>query len=182
MVNTFSDYARAPAISSEFVDINQLIQEVVDLYSNLDINADIHMQLSTGLPEIKADPGRLRQVFNNLLNNAFDAGINDAQTVLNISTQHIIETGVDYIEVRISDSGPGIAEEIIDTIFEPYVTTKKKGTGLGLAIVKKIVEEHGGLVLLENNPDGAGACAIIRLPVTAENIEQTQTSTKRDAI
>lgn len=182
MVNTFSEYARTPVISPEYVDVNQLLQEVVDLYSNLDINANIHMQLASSLPEIKADPGRLRQVFNNLLNNAFDASISDACTTLNISTKHMVETGVDYIEVVIRDSGPGISEDIINTIFEPYVTTKKKGTGLGLAIVKKIVEEHGGLVLLQNNPDGQGSSAIIRLPVTVENIEEIAAQAKKDAI
>ncbi len=168
MVNTFSEYARTPVIPKQRVDLNQLLQEVVDLYSNLDSSAEINMQLASDLPKIKADPSRLRQVFNNLLNNAFDATHDQNQKILTIITKYVGETGVDFIEVQIRDSGPGLSAEIMSTIFEPYATTKKKGTGLGLAIVKKIIEEHGGLVLLENNTDGPGACAIIKLPIERE--------------
>ena len=182
MVNSFSEYARPPVISMEEVDLNLLLQEVVDLFSTLDSSAEIHMQTDTQLPVIKADPVKLRQVFNNLLNNAFDASNKEDKTILDISTNRVSETGVDFIEVRIKDSGSGLDKDIISTIFEPYVTTKKKGTGLGLAIVKKIVEEHGGIVLLENNTGRSGACAIIRLPVIGDNIELIERATKRDAI
>jgi nitrogen fixation/metabolism regulation signal transduction histidine kinase len=72
---------------------------------------------------------------------------------------------MDYVEIRIRDSGSGVNEDIMSTVFEPYVTTKQKGTGLGLAIVKKIVEEHGGLVWIRNNAGGPGACVVIRLPI-----------------
>ena len=91
---------------------------------------------------------------------------------LSISTARISQPAVDYIEIRIRDSGSGVNEDIISTVFEPYVTTKQKGTGLGLAIVKKIVEEHGGLVMIRNNVDGPGACVVIRLPVTESKIAQ----------
>ena len=172
MVNAFSEYARKPELKTLDVNVNSLIEEVVDLFSNLDAHARISIHLDQNLPLIKADPSRLRQVFNNIINNAFDAAGKEGQTILDISTRHIIDKEVDYIEVVIRDSGPGLSEDIISTIFEPYVTTKKKGTGLGLAIVKKIIEEHGGVVSLENNPDGPGACAIIRMPVTKLNITQ----------
>lgn len=183
MVNTFSDYARVPTVSPELVDLNQLLLEVLDLYSNLDTNAEIHLALADSLPRTKVDPGRIRQVFNNILNNAFDASISKGKTVLSISTSHVTDTGVDFIEIRIRDSGPGVSGDIIPTIFEPYVTTKQKGTGLGLAIVKKIVDEHNGLVWLENNRDGPGACAVIRLPVTeAAGIHDTDAvNNRRDA-
>jgi nitrogen fixation/metabolism regulation signal transduction histidine kinase len=175
MVNTFSEYARSPVTSPEFMNINRLIQEVVDLYSTLDEQGLIEMQLNTDIPDIKADSGRLRQVFNNLLKNAFDAMAGQPDTRLIISTQRIIETGVDFIEIRIKDTGTGITEDIIGNIFEPYVTTKIKGTGLGLAIVKKIIEEHGGIVWMENNTDTTGASAVIRLPMaTSEYTDNMQ--------
>ena len=182
MVNAFTDYARKPDINFEDVNLNSLIEEVVDLYSNLDTRANIHINLDLGIPTIKADPGRLRQVFNNILNNAFDAGGRDGQTTLDITSRHLTEKEVDYIEVVIRDSGPGLSEDIISTIFEPYVTTKKKGTGLGLAIVKKIIDEHGGLVALENNPDGPGVSAIIRLPVTTKQVIYMPSRAERDVI
>ena len=182
MVNAFSDYARKPELKTMDVNLNSLIEEVVDLYSNLDSHAEIYIHLDQSIPLIKADPSRLRQVFNNIINNAFDAAGKEGQTILEISTRHVMEKEVDYIEVVIRDSGPGLSADIISTIFEPYVTTKKKGTGLGLAIVKKIIEEHGGLVLLENNPDGPGACAIIRLPIAKKNITQLPSRLAKDAI
>ena len=182
MVNSFQEYARPPVMCLEQVDLNELLHEVVDLYSNLDSRAAVSMRLDEKIPSIKADPGRLRQVFNNILNNAFDAGAPLGRMSLEISTSYIRETGVDYIEIRIMDSGPGITEDIISTIFEPYVTTKKKGTGLGLAIVKKIIEEHGGLVMLKNNPDKPGACAIIRLPATGDSIHTIEANMRREAI
>lgn len=183
MVNTFSEYARPPAMAREMVDLNGLVREVVDLFSGLDPGARISMTLAPALPRISADPSRLRQVFNNLLKNAFDATDDRAPVVLAIETSHVDERERDFIEVRIKDSGSGLSKDIIPTVFEPYVTSKQKGTGLGLAIVKKIIEEHGGVVWLENNPDGIGACAVIRLPVTAaENAPAFDNSMHRDAI
>ena len=74
------------------------------------------------------------------------------------------------IELKVEDSGPGIDGEIIDSLFEPYVTTKKTGNGLGLAIVKKIAEEHGGLVWVENGKR-AGARFVLRLPVMPSKVK-----------
>ena len=182
MVNAFSDYARKPEMVTEDVNINTLLNEVVDLYGNLDPNARINMELDTEIPFIKADPGRLRQVFNNILNNAFEASGSDSETVLNISTHFVSDGEIDCIEVKIKDSGPGLSKDIMSSIFEPYVTTKKKGTGLGLAIVKKIIDEHGGMVLVENNNSGHGACAIIRLPVSSQHVDYLPTRLEKDAI
>jgi len=100
-------------------------------------------------------------VLHNLVKNALEAGAEEPQ--LHVSTHYREEANLNYVELRIRDNGPGLSEEMLGKIFEPYVTTKTKGTGLGLAIVKKIVEEHGGMVWMENNLEG-GACAVIRLP------------------
>lgn len=165
MVNTFSEYAKAPVLEPQPVDLNELIQEVLDLFHNLDPTAKVNIQLEDDLPLVNADPGRLRQVLNNLVNNAFDASSDHEPIELTISTQRVRQGGLEFVEIRISDSGCGIPEDIIAQIFEPYITTKTKGTGLGLAIVKKIIEEHGGMVWLENNAPKRGASAVIRLPL-----------------
>ena len=68
--------------------------------------------------------------------------------------------------LTVADRGPGFPEQVLTHPFEPYVTTKTKGTGLGLAIVKKIIEEHGGRVLLAN-AQGGGACVTLVLPCPA---------------
>jgi len=183
MVNTFSEYARPPAMSPEYADVNELLQEVLDLYFALDPNAEIRIELSKPLPRTIVDPGRIRQVFNNLLSNAFEAGSGLNRIKLTVSTSHVSESGLEFIEIRIRDSGHGISEDIISNIFEPYVTTKQRGTGLGLAIVKKIVDEHSGLVWMENNRNGPGACAVIRLPVVGAGAEEIHPAGRaRDAV
>jgi nitrogen fixation/metabolism regulation signal transduction histidine kinase len=183
MVNTFAEYARTPMSPHKSLDLNRLIQEVVDLYNTLESHISIEMNLAENLPNIKGDSGRIRRVFNNLLNNALEATAPGSHSKLSISSEYISDQGLDFVEIRIKDAGIGISKEILDNIFEPYVTTKPKGTGLGLAIVKKIIEEHGGIVWLENNPDCTGACAIIRLPAVMQlGNKQVSKMSKRGAI
>ncbi len=177
MVNTFSDYARTSEIKVQAMDINVLINEVMDLFTSLDQKVEIKMDLEPDLPLVNADVGRLRQVFNNLLKNAFDACENNHDSVLNIASQRISRAGTEYVEILIKDSGNGIESDIMAHIFEPYVTTKTKGTGLGLAIVKRIVEEHNGVVWLENNHDNPGVSVIIRLPIIQEENKRLNNET-----
>jgi nitrogen fixation/metabolism regulation signal transduction histidine kinase len=177
MVNTFSDYARTPETKTQAMNINTLMNEVLDLFTSLNQKTEIELNLEPDLPMVDADVSRLRQVFNNLLKNAFDACENNSDSTLTITSQCISTAGTEYVEISISDSGPGIAEDIMEHIFEPYVTTKKKGTGLGLAIVKKIIEEHNGVVWLENNKDKAGVSAIIRLPIIRKQDDDTNGET-----
>jgi two-component system, NtrC family, nitrogen regulation sensor histidine kinase NtrY len=173
MVNTFSDYARSPDTVAQAMDINALISEVLDLFTSLNQKTEIELKLEPHLPMVNADVSRLRQVFNNLLKNAFDACENNTDSILTITSQCVSTAGSEYVEIIIIDSGPGITEDIMEHIFEPYVTTKTKGTGLGLAIVKKIIEEHNGVVWLENNRDKPGVSAIIRLPIMLKQNDNT---------
>ena len=163
MVNNFSDYARAPEFNPGRIRIEALLQEVLDLFGNLDCGNRITARIEAGLPAIRGDERKLRQVFNNLLANAVDANTINNDNALTISAARVRVNGASMIEVRISDNGPGIDAGLAGEVFEPYVTGKRKGTGLGLAIVKRIIDEHQGRVWLENNPGGAGASAVIRL-------------------
>ena len=164
MVNSFSDYARSPAIEPVSTEVNQLLLEVVDLYSINEKNIHFHCDFESDIPAIQLDQKRFRQVFNNLLKNSIDASPNDSDVA--IKTRIVGTPESPSLEISIRDSGRGIDENIQDQIFDPYVTTKKKGTGLGLAIVKKIIEEHGGVVWLKNNQKENGACVTIKLPIS----------------
>ncbi|MBI2802809.1 MAG: HAMP domain-containing protein [Gammaproteobacteria bacterium] len=164
MVNTFSDYARPPMINQERIDLNDLVAGVVDLFKSVNGTACFELDFDRTLPPISVDAGRLRQVFNNLIKNALEASTSAEPALITITTRQSQSTSRNHVEVRIADNGEGIKSEMLDTVFEPYVTNKTRGTGLGLAIVKKIIEEHGGMVTLENN-SGPGASAIIRLPL-----------------
>ena len=169
MVNTFSDYARTPTINQEKTDLNRLISAVVDLYRSANPAASFELSFEPTLPPASVDAARLRQVFNNLIKNALEAsaGAQAAPQVF-IATRLLSSDAGDHVEISVADRGDGIPDTLLGNVFEPYVTNKTKGTGLGLAIVKKIIEEHGGLVTLENN-DGPGACATIRLPLDGKD-------------
>ncbi len=153
MVNAFSEYAKTPEINQKSININQLIAEVIDLY-----DIPIKTVLDNKIPILNADHGRLRQVLHNLIKNALEAQATD--NCITISSRYFKSS--DCVELRISDQGPGIPKDLLEKIFEPYVTTKTKGTGLGLAIVKKIIEEHCGKVWIEQTQ---GTCIVIQLPV-----------------
>jgi two-component system, NtrC family, nitrogen regulation sensor histidine kinase NtrY len=165
MVNSFSDYARSPEYNPEEIHIEHLIQEGVDLFTNIDDGNKIELDIESNLPTIIGDEKKLRQVFNNLLTNAIDANTASDDNHLKICAKKMDVDGNEMLEIRIMDSGSGIDTLVINNLFEPYITTKQKGTGLGLAIVKKIIDEHMGTVWLENNKEQKGACAVIRLPV-----------------
>lgn len=174
MVNNFSDYARTPDFSPDSLDIAVLIQEIVDLFGNLEYSNQIETEFEDDLPLINGDEKKLRQVFNNLIRNAVDANTSGNDNHLKISIHSIDKKTPPMVEIRIKDSGPGIEPSIANNLFDPYVTSKQKGTGLGLSIVKKIIEEHQGQVWLENNENEPGACVIVRLLV-----HETQTDSKQ---
>lgn len=172
MVKSFSDYARMPTLNLDNINLNEIITEVLDLYLSPNNETLYSVTLDPSNPTIEADIGRLRQLLNNLIKNALEANQEnhtesqrqEKEEKIYISTRCAEEHACRYVELKITDTGPGIAEEMFDQLFEPYVTTKPKGSGLGLAIVKKIVEEHGGMIFAENAKH-SGASIIIRLPV-----------------
>jgi nitrogen fixation/metabolism regulation signal transduction histidine kinase len=151
MVDDFAIYARQPRPGQlQQVDLAALLLDVLGLYDNL----RPHVALS--LPEapvmVQGEPTRLRQVFHNLLSNAVDAQVDVAEPHFAIA----LAAGGTEATLTFADAGPGFAADVLEHAFEPYVTTKAKGTGLGLAIVKKIIDEHGGRVVLDNaQPTGA---------------------------
>jgi nitrogen fixation/metabolism regulation signal transduction histidine kinase len=177
MVNAFGDYARTPAISVLPLNLNDLVREVAELYSS-DVRR-LELVLADDLPAIQADGGRMRQLLHNLIKNALEALEGVAKPRLGIETRCVQEARCAIVELSVQDNGPGVPEEFMARLFEPYVTSKPKGTGLGLAIVKKIVEEHNGMVWAENLHEG-GACITIRLPVNSSAMAERDST--REAV
>lgn len=164
MVNAFSEYARAPKMELTKLDLNSLVREVLDLYAGGDKHFILQLELDSTIPLIDADRGRLRQLLNNLIQNALEAMDRKRKKQIDITTRLVRESSSQSVEISIRDYGRGLPEEAQAQCFEPYFTTKAKGTGLGLAIVKRIVEEHGGLVWADNVlPQGARIT--MRMPV-----------------
>jgi two-component system NtrC family sensor kinase len=109
---------------------------------------------------VRGDPDLLRQVFINIFENAYDEMPNGGNMVINSKP-----VGLDYIEIEIADSGPGIPENIIGKIFDPFFSTKQaeKGTGLGLSICHGIIKTHEGKIYAQNH-ESRGASFFIQLP------------------
>lgn len=153
LVTEFSEFGKMPELNLQKDDLRALITDVAALYS--------HRQIQLKLPgnpvEISFDWDRIKRVFINLLENAVQADPENRPIVISLSE------GDGDIRIEVRDEGPGIAEELLPRIFEPYFSTKKSGVGLGLAITRKMVEEHGGRISVDSAP-GKGTCFRIILP------------------
>jgi nitrogen fixation/metabolism regulation signal transduction histidine kinase len=173
MVNDFADYARVPQIEKTPLDLNKLIYEVVELYKNNAHDFEVVISLDEYPSLILGDNTRLRQLMHNLIKNAFEAMLDKPKdhAQVSITTRCFEISGIPFVSLVVVDDGPGFPNDLLERLFEPYVTTKNTGNGLGLAIVKKIVEEHGGTIRAENATD-KGARIKIRIPlsVTTPNI------------
>ena len=158
MVNEFADYARTPKLKKEDTDINKFIQEILDLYESSKVL--IKYDNIKGSLIVSLDKNKLRQVFINLIENSIDALESTKKPLIYISVIKRMKTLI----FKISDNGPGVPSELINRVFEPYVTSKTKGTGLGLAIVYKIIDEHNGDIKILNDKKG-GTLVTFKIPI-----------------
>jgi len=161
MVDDFAEYARPIKKQVQQVNLNELVNEVLALYL-LHVDLKIVTEFSTRNVIIEADPVSIRQVLHNLVKNAQEA-IEDSGEI-RVNLDKVLRNNAEYVELAIYDNGCGLTEQQVETVFEPYVTTKLKGTGLGLAIVKKIIEEHGGVIWVDTAYNN-GAGFVIQLPI-----------------
>ena len=179
MVKAFSDYARPPKLEIAPLKFNDVVMEVVELYrhgrSPLVVNA--HLDPRIGL--VDADSGRLRQLLHNLIKNAVEAMADEDRPKVTVITRLQVTDELHALELSVCDNGPGIPEDMLGRLFEPYVSAKPKGSGLGLAIVKKIVEEHHGVIWVENVVTG-GAKFALRLPLRAGSRTGAATQTMQN--
>jgi nitrogen fixation/metabolism regulation signal transduction histidine kinase len=149
IVTEFSAFARPPAEELSRQDPREMLEEVVRPYqAGLPPRVDLTLELDGATPPVRADRRLLERALVNLVENALQA-VGEAGSI-----RVSLRTGDEgrRVEIEVRDSGPGIAPEARDHIFEPFFSTKTSGSGLGLALVKKIAEDHGGGVSLESTP------------------------------
>jgi PAS domain S-box-containing protein len=170
LVDAFGDYAQEPQIESKPMALDQLIKDVVALYEHEDQRIQFHLKLIAGPSDLSADSGQMRQLLHNLVVNSSEAVAKDEQAHVHIRTRLIKQAGKKWLEMEVSDRGPGYPEEVLKKPFEPYTTFKTNGSGLGLAICRKIVSEHDGRITI-HNPAAGGACSTIILPVEESSAE-----------
>lgn len=143
------------------VSLNDLLEEVLRLTRfELQRHAVALETDLAELPLVSADPNQLKQVVINLILNAVQA-MDGKGTIILRTARH-----GDMVELAVGDTGPGISDELQESIFVPFFTTKPEGegTGLGLYLCRIIIQEHGGEILAGNAP-GGGAIFRVRLPV-----------------
>jgi two-component system, sporulation sensor kinase E len=122
------------------------------------------------VPSVRLDRQQIKQVFFNLIKNALEA-MSDGG-----SLRIVFSVGDAFVDISFIDSGTGILQEDLGSIFEPYHTTKKKGSGLGLMIVQRIVEDHNGEIEVASK-SGQGACFKIRLPRNERRVRMLKENT-----
>ncbi|MDO8282407.1 MAG: ATP-binding protein [Thermodesulfovibrionia bacterium] len=156
LVDEFSRFGKMPKINLESSNIKEILDEVVELYSNL---RDIKIITSIKeMPDIEIDREQIKRALINLIDNAVQAQTNSIW----LNAYH--NTSLDLIRIEVIDDGTGIKESDKDKLFFPYFSTKKEGTGLGLAIVNSIISKHRGYIRVQDNAP-KGTQFIIELPV-----------------
>lgn len=154
MVDEFSSFARMPSPVIKNEDMVEIAKQATFL---MDV-ANNDIEITTDFPGhavyFDCDASQVGQALTNVIKNASEALVDQKDAKIEIS----LEENERRIVIIVSDNGIGMPEDMIDRLTEPYVTTRSKGTGLGLAIVKKIMNDHGGDLILVNNK-GAGASA-----------------------
>ncbi len=162
------------------VDLHSLISEVVTLLEPAALRKKVHFLChfdTEGGEEILCDPGQMRQVFLNILQNAFDSV--DGEGTVFLRTRYDREAGdLGFVHVEIEDTGVGMCEEELGRLFTPFYTTKSSGTGLGLAISRQIVEEHLGSIAVESRP-GEGTTFTLHLPKNPGHHERRKEGARR---
>lgn len=150
LVNDFSTYARLPSPAKEPFDVRALMENVRESYAPVYANLRFETQLPSSPLIFNGDPGQIRQVLTNLINNAAQASPKGGTIGMTLTGN---ETSIEF---SIVDQGAGVKTSDRENVFVPYYSRSPKGTGLGLAIVRRIVEDHEGVIrVTDNHPSGA---------------------------
>jgi signal transduction histidine kinase len=149
-------------------DINELLEStLVILRSSLKEEVQLDVDLAPNLETIECQPGKLNQVFMNLITNAAQATKNQEpqDRQVRVRTRMVLEGDHSWVQVAITDNGTGMPKEVLDHIFDPFYTTKDvgEGTGLGLSIVKGILDDHHAVLHIDTQP-GEGSTFLISFP------------------
>jgi signal transduction histidine kinase len=160
LVDNFLSFARPSAGNPQPVDLNQLVDDQVHVFSSWKgLKAEIAVEKGP-IPNVWFDYGQLSQVLFNLIQNALEAGAPGRPVRLRIATG-LDRAKPEMVALSISDNGQGISEENVKRIFEPFFTTKSKGTGLGLAMVWGIVHNGNGVISVASVQDASTTFTVL---------------------
>ena len=155
----FSDFAGARALAPEWISLDQLIQDVLELEAAWAEELKVEVVREGEGGELMVDPDRLHRVLINLISNALEAMSEGGTLLIRVGRS------VSEVSIEVLDEGSGLDETALTHLFEPHFTTKSHGTGLGLAICKRVVDEMGGRIELGPRRDSEGTRAHVALPI-----------------
>jgi len=179
LVTEFLDFARPLHAQPHTADLTALLDRVLKVVADRHAGKPesskpvrVERHFASGLPLVPLDESLCEQAFLNLVQNAYEA-MEDQGGTLQVEVRPVTRNDRDGVELRLTDTGPGVPEELREEIFNPFVTTKKTGVGLGLSIVSKIVDGHHGSIHVENAP-GGGAVFTLFFPLVQSSTEQPE--------
>lgn len=160
IVTDFLDFARPPSLHLMTCNVGEILEKNLDFLSPAihEKGFEIRKRFATHVPDMQGDSSLLYRAFLNIVMNAMQAMPGGGTISIEVSARD------HTLMCEFSDEGPGIPEEILKKIWDPFFTTKDKGSGLGLPIVKKIIEGHGGTIAINNGPE-KGTQVIVSLPL-----------------
>ena len=159
LVDEFAQFARLPAVNLVPASLHEIIDNALSLYDGLFAGVSFERRLAPDLPPVRLDRDQMKRVVINLVDNAIEATEKKGSVV--ISTEYDRSQG--RVRLGVADDGPGISPGDRDKLFVPHFSTKRRGSGLGLAIVSRIVQEHHGVIRVEENSP-RGARFVVELP------------------
>jgi two-component system, NtrC family, nitrogen regulation sensor histidine kinase NtrY len=157
LVDEFAQFARLPAANLLPSSLHEVIDQALSLYESAGVAID--RQLAPDLPRLRLDADQMKRVLINLVDNAIEA--TDKKGRVLIATEFDAVQG--RARLSVADDGPGVSPQDRDRLFVPHFSTKRRGSGLGLAIVNRIVQEHHGVIRVEDNQP-RGARFVVDLP------------------
>ena len=163
------EFSHQTTYEMELVELNEVIHKTITVLQHQPIfhNISVEMELEETLPQIYGNPIRLNQVVMNII-------VNAAQAMKGNGSLRIVSrcrANQDINEISITDSGPGIKNDLLGKIFDPFFTTKAtgEGTGLGLSVSYAIIKEHKGTIRVKSSPE-SGTTFMLRFPVVMESL------------
>jgi two-component system nitrogen regulation sensor histidine kinase NtrY len=159
LVDEFAQFARLPAVNLAPGSLHEVIDQTLSLYDGLFAGVVFERRLAVDLPSVRIDADQMKRVVINLVDNAIEA--TEKKGTVTISTE--FDRAHARVRLGVADDGPGIPDDDRDRLFVPSFSTKKRGSGLGLAIVSRIIQEHQGVIRVEDNAP-RGARFVVELP------------------
>jgi signal transduction histidine kinase len=170
LINELLEFARPSDPKVEAENINTILDSIILLVSSGTKKKQIHINkdFPPNLPSVPIDREQMKQVFLNILINAIEATSESGKIYVK-TRPYIKSNGDPYIQIEFTDTGCGIPPEYLESIFNPFFTTKHKGSGLGLSISNQIVQEHKGYIDVESQPNN-GSTFYVNLPLHRDNL------------